>query len=173
MGKKKEKEKKNKKKNADASLKKQKNKKSSKQQQATLKSCSQKINAQKDDILKSNAPNAPEKSRKQSITDTAKCNSPEAAMQMLPVFQALSDENRLKIMNLLSVHERTTPELLELVDVVQSTMSHHLKILTEAGLISCRKQGKRSCYSIRPDTFAQIETYFACRISSAADTEEL
>ncbi|MCD7744458.1 MAG: metalloregulator ArsR/SmtB family transcription factor [Lachnospiraceae bacterium] len=106
---------------------------------------------------------------KKSATGAAKLSLPETELPMLPVFQALSDENRLKIIRLLTIRERTTPELLEQVDVVQSTMSHHLKILTEAGLISCQKKGKRSCYSIRPDTFAQIGAYFISQNPSIND----
>ncbi|MCD8346791.1 MAG: metalloregulator ArsR/SmtB family transcription factor [Lachnospiraceae bacterium] len=80
--------------------------------------------------------------------------------KMLIIFQALSDENRLKIMNLLAERERSTPELLESVNIVQSTMSHHMKVLSEAGLVQSRRAGKRSCYSVRKDTLEQAAAYF-------------
>ncbi|MCD8103634.1 MAG: metalloregulator ArsR/SmtB family transcription factor [Lachnospiraceae bacterium] len=81
--------------------------------------------------------------------------SPER--EMLIVFQALSDENRLKILNLLSEREMCSAELLKSVDVVQSTMSHHMKVLSESGLVACRREGKRICYTIRQDTLARLE----------------
>ncbi len=131
------------------------------------------ISTSKRDFLKNRSleNRVPEKSEKPTV-DAEKHSSLGTELQMLPIFQALSDENRLKIIRLLAIRERTTPELLELVDVVQSTMSHHLKILTEAGLINCRKQGKRSCYSIRPDTFSLAEAFFARQLSSEADVQK-
>jgi len=80
--------------------------------------------------------------------------------KMLVIFQALSDENRLKIINLLAERERSTPELLESIDIVQSTMSYHMKALSEAGLVQSRRVGKRSCYSVRKDTLEQAAAYF-------------
>ncbi|MCD7957436.1 MAG: metalloregulator ArsR/SmtB family transcription factor [Lachnospiraceae bacterium] len=74
------------------------------------------------------------------------------------LFQALSDENRLKILNLLSEQEMCSAELLQSVAVAQSTMSHHMKVLNECGLVSCRRDGKRICYTIRRDTLEQLES---------------
>ncbi|MCD8023257.1 MAG: metalloregulator ArsR/SmtB family transcription factor [Lachnospiraceae bacterium] len=78
---------------------------------------------------------------------------------VLVVFQALSDENRVKIMNLLAEREMCTSELLEAVKVVQSTMSHHMKVLCDAGLVSTHRVGKRSCYAARRDTLEQMQAY--------------
>lgn len=78
---------------------------------------------------------------------------------VLAIFQALSDENRMKIMNLLAEREMCTSELLEAVNVVQSTMSHHMKVLCDAGLVRTRRVGKRSCYAVRRDTLDQVEAY--------------
>ncbi|MCD7819302.1 MAG: metalloregulator ArsR/SmtB family transcription factor [Lachnospiraceae bacterium] len=78
---------------------------------------------------------------------------------MLAIFRALSDENRVKILNLLSEREMCTSELLDSLDIVQSTMSHHMKVLCETGLVSSRKEGKRTCYTIRVKTVEQMENY--------------
>ncbi|MCD8398353.1 MAG: metalloregulator ArsR/SmtB family transcription factor [Lachnospiraceae bacterium] len=86
--------------------------------------------------------------------------SDASAQEMLAIFQALSDENRLKIMTLLANGELSTPELLESIDVVQSTMSHHMKALSEAGLVQSRRVGKRSCYRVRKDTLERMASYF-------------
>lgn len=64
------------------------------------------------------------------------------------VFRALGDENRMQILSLLKQREMNGTELLQAVSIVQSTLSHHMKILTEAGLVHCRRQGKWSWYSV-------------------------
>ena len=64
------------------------------------------------------------------------------------VFRALGDENRMQILSLLKQREMNGTELLLAVSIVQSTLSHHMKILTEAGLVHCRRQGKWSWYSV-------------------------
>ncbi len=79
--------------------------------------------------------------------------------EAVAVFRALSDENRVKILELLSGGEFCTADLLKEVNVVQSTMSHHMKVLMESSLVSCRKDGKKSFYSIRGDRFKQLGTY--------------
>lgn len=91
--------------------------------------------------------------------EPSKRTADASTQEMLAIFQALSDENRLKIMNLLAKGELSTPELLESVDIVQSTMSHHMKALSEAGLVQSRRVGKRSCYRVRKDTLERLTTY--------------
>lgn len=77
------------------------------------------------------------------------------------IFRALGDESRMQILRLLRERELCGAELLRLVSIVQSTLSHHMKILTEAGLVRCRKQGNRTYYTIDRGTFRQVERY--CR----------
>ncbi len=73
------------------------------------------------------------------------------------LFGALSDENRIAIMNLLSQKELCASELLKSVPIVQSTMSHHMKVLAEAGLVSCRREGKRVYYSVNEEGIRRIQ----------------
>ena len=75
------------------------------------------------------------------------------------IFRALGDENRIRILELLQGGELCVADLLKSVHIVQSTLSHHLKILTEAGVIHCRKQGKWSYYSINSEMLKQIVIY--------------
>ena len=63
------------------------------------------------------------------------------------IFKALCDENRLMILEKLQMGERCTCELLEDFHLAQSTLSHHMKILTESGLVKGRKDGKWTHYS--------------------------
>lgn len=64
------------------------------------------------------------------------------------VFKALGDENRIKILQLLSTGEKCACRLLEEIDVTQPTLSHHMKILCDAGIVNGRKEGKWMHYSV-------------------------
>lgn len=64
------------------------------------------------------------------------------------IFKALSDANRLKIIDMLSCGEKCACDLLEYFDFTQPTLSHHMKVLTECGLVKCRKDGLWSYYSL-------------------------
>ncbi|MHB1404415.1 MAG: ArsR/SmtB family transcription factor [Desulfitobacteriaceae bacterium] len=63
-------------------------------------------------------------------------------------YKALGDETRLKMVRVLVQGERCVCELLDMFRVGQSTVSHHLKILENAGLISSRRVGKFVYYAI-------------------------
>ena len=64
------------------------------------------------------------------------------------VFKALCDEHRLMILELLRSGEKCACVLLEELDIAQSTLSHHMKILCESGIIDSRKGGKWTYYFI-------------------------
>jgi ArsR family transcriptional regulator len=64
------------------------------------------------------------------------------------VFKAFCDETRLMVLELLQSGEKCACVLLDRVNVGQSTLSHHMKILVESGVISARKEGKWTYYSI-------------------------
>ena len=65
------------------------------------------------------------------------------------LFKALGDENRLRILKLVSQGEDLCAcRILDELDITQPTLSHHMKILKDAGLISARKQGRWMHYSI-------------------------
>ena len=58
------------------------------------------------------------------------------------LFKALSDENRLQILAQLNNEEKCACVLLEKLAISQPTLSHHMRILAEARLVECRKEGK-------------------------------
>lgn len=64
------------------------------------------------------------------------------------VFQALCDEKRLRILELLQSGEKCACVLLEQLDIQQPTLSHHMKILCTSGMVTPRKAGKWTHYSI-------------------------
>ena len=64
------------------------------------------------------------------------------------VFKALCDENRIRILKLLTGGEKCACKLLDELSVTQPTLSHHMKILCDSGIVSGRKEGKWTHYSI-------------------------
>ncbi len=67
------------------------------------------------------------------------------------VFKAFCDENRLMILELLQSGEKCACRLLEDLNIGQSTLSHHMKILCDSGVVNSRKEGKWTHYSISED----------------------
>ena len=64
------------------------------------------------------------------------------------VFKAMGDENRLTILSLLKDGERCACRLQEALGISQPTLSHHMRILLDAGLVNGRKDGKWIYYSL-------------------------
>ena len=77
-------------------------------------------------------------------------------MEAVKIFKALADENRLEIMLLLMDGERCACQLLEALRIGQSTLSHHMRILCESGLVDARKTGKWMHYSLSFDGARQM-----------------
>lgn len=69
-------------------------------------------------------------------------------MDNAKIFRAFCDETRLAVLELLRSGEKCACVLLEKVDVGQSTLSHHMGILVGSGVVSARKVGKWTYYSI-------------------------
>ena len=70
--------------------------------------------------------------------------------------KALADENRLAVMLALQHGEKCGCVLLEELNITQPTLSHHMKILCESGLVNGRKEGKWMQYSICCESVKQI-----------------
>ena len=64
------------------------------------------------------------------------------------MFKALCDENRIKILKLLRSGEKCACHLNDEINVTQPTMSHHMKVLCDSGIVVGRKEGKWMHYSI-------------------------
>ncbi len=63
-------------------------------------------------------------------------------------FKAFCDPNRLAILNILQYGEKCACEILERISIGQPTLSHHMRILCDAGIVSSRKLGKMTFYSM-------------------------
>ena len=70
--------------------------------------------------------------------------------KIVSVFKALCDENRISILKLLRSGEKCACKLLDELNVTQPTLSHHMKILCDSGIVVGRKEGKWMHYSISP-----------------------
>lgn len=64
------------------------------------------------------------------------------------IFKAFCDENRIRILKRLITGEKCACELLEEINITQPTLSHHMKILCDSGIVVGRKEGKWIYYSI-------------------------
>lgn len=79
--------------------------------------------------------------------------------------KAIADETRQKIMSLCCCRELSVNEIVERLNVSQPTVSHHLAILRDAGLVNVRPEGKQTYYTLNQDRVAsccgQIMQVFA------------
>ncbi|OGN94030.1 MAG: hypothetical protein A2Y88_01305 [Chloroflexi bacterium RBG_13_48_10] len=76
--------------------------------------------------------------------------------QLLTFFKALADANRLKIVGLLSEHEYSVEHLAALLNLRPPTVSHHLKLLAEAGLVSARVESYYNLYQLETGVLEQF-----------------
>ena len=75
------------------------------------------------------------------------------------ICKALSDSNRLEIVQMLSEGEKCGCKLLERFEITQPTLSHHMKTLLESGMVNDRKDGKWHYYSLNLETLNAFKDY--------------
>uniref|UniRef100_UPI0037D9C8BB ArsR/SmtB family transcription factor n=1 Tax=Tepidimicrobium xylanilyticum TaxID=1123352 RepID=UPI0037D9C8BB len=85
------------------------------------------------------------------------------------ILKALADPNRLKIADILSCGELCACEILEHFEFTQPTLSHHVKVLTEAGLVNVRKDGLWNYYSLNKTKCNEIVLMLKNIISETGD----
>jgi ArsR family transcriptional regulator, arsenate/arsenite/antimonite-responsive transcriptional repressor len=81
--------------------------------------------------------------------------SPDEAVTLAIGFKALSDPARLRLISLVAAHagqEACVCDLTEPVGLSQPTVSHHLKLLVDAGILTREQRGKWAYYKLVPDT---------------------
>ena len=104
-----------------------------------------------------------------SPAETAACCSPltaepltmEQAAQVAPLLKALADPVRLRLLSLVASHqggEACICDLNEAFELSQPTISHHMKVLHEAGLVDRDKRGVWVYYKIRSQALASLGT---------------
>ena len=75
------------------------------------------------------------------------------------IFKAFCDENRICILKLLTTGEKCACKLLEELNITQPTLSHHMKILCDSGIVVGRKEGKWTHYSISAEGVDKAKKY--------------
>jgi DNA-binding HxlR family transcriptional regulator len=88
---------------------------------------------------------------------------PSKDEQLLTFFKALADANRLKIIGLLAQKPYSVEELSAMLNVRPPTVSHHLKLLSEAGLVSARAESYYNLYQLEPGVLDQIARHLAAQ----------
>ncbi|WP_099468228.1 ArsR/SmtB family transcription factor [Konateibacter massiliensis] len=84
------------------------------------------------------------------------------------LFKALADANRLMIVDMLSCGELCACEILEKFNITQPTLSHHMKILCDCGLVDGRKEGKWMYYSLNADKVQDFKN-FLCSVTTGTE----
>lgn len=77
--------------------------------------------------------------------------------EYVSIFKALADETRLKIVDMLSCGEMCACDILEPFNITQPTLSYHMKILTECGLVNAKRDGAWMRYSINAEKVSMIK----------------
>ena len=110
--------------------------------------------------------------------ETVACCSPltaapltqETADKIAPLLKALADPVRLRLMSLVAAHENGEAcvcDLNDAFDLSQPTISHHLKVLHEVGLLNRSKRGTWVYYQARPEALAAVAALFSGAESAA------
>jgi ArsR family transcriptional regulator len=108
-----------------------------------------------------------------SPAETAACCAPlsagpltmEQAGQVAPLLKALADPVRLRLMSLVASRaggEACVCDLNEAFDLSQPTISHHMKVLHDAGLVDRDKRGVWVYYRARPQALASLAALIGC-----------
>lgn len=90
----------------------------------------------------------------------------------IDIFKALGDSNRMRILSMLSVRDLCVCEINEILNVSMSTISSHLKILRNAGLVSSKKDGRWIIYSLNKKDGRVIDIIAGC-VDFISDSQEV
>ena len=76
--------------------------------------------------------------------------------KMAKVFKALSDPKRVKIVDLLSCGDMCACVLLKCFEITQPTLAHDMKVLSEAGIVTSRREGKKTYYALNRELLEKV-----------------
>ena len=80
---------------------------------------------------------------------------------MHAALQALSEPHRMAILSMLADGERPAGDFVEALPIAQPTVSKHLSVLREAGLVTVRKDAQRRLYSLNPAPLKELDLWLA------------
>ena len=93
----------------------------------------------------------------------------EKYLEHTKVFKALGDPKRAMIVDMLSCGELCACKILEKFKMSQSTLSHHMKLLRECGLVKGREEGKWTYYSLDEESIQKTKQFLCFITSDKAD----
>jgi DNA-binding transcriptional ArsR family regulator len=79
----------------------------------------------------------------------------------MDAFQTLADPTRRQIVETLRAGEQHVNDIVDALDIHQSGVSRHLRLLLEAGFVQVRPEGQMRLYSLRPEPFRELEAWVA------------
>jgi len=92
-----------------------------------------------------------------------------AATELATVFKALADPTRVAIVNrLAAADEVCVCDLTSAFELSQPTISHHLRLLRDAGLVEAERRGTWAYYRLVPEAIAQLRAVFDAGLAPAA-----
>ena len=80
---------------------------------------------------------------------------------MHAALQALSEPHRMAILSMLADGERPAGDFVDALPIAQPTVSKHLSVLREAGLVTVRKDAQRRLYSLNPAPLKELDLWLA------------
>lgn len=89
----------------------------------------------------------------------------EQYLQFTKIFKALGDPKRMMIVEMLSCGELCACDILENFEMSQSTLSHHMKLLRDYGIVNARNEGKWTYYSLDKATIKNAKQFLS-RVTS-------
>ena len=75
------------------------------------------------------------------------------------VLQALGDQSRRTVLEILRSHSATAGELADVLPIARPGVSRHLRVLREAGLVDVRQQAQQRIYSLRPEALIEVDEW--------------
>ncbi|MBO0898416.1 helix-turn-helix transcriptional regulator [Cellulomonas sp. zg-ZUI22] len=103
---------------------------------------------------------------------TGSTMSTEDAERTARTLKALADPARLRLLSLIAAHdggEACVCDLTEPVGLSQPTVSHHLRVLTDAGFVTREKRGVWSYYTLVPDAVRALTAHLGAHLLDAVD----
>ena len=76
--------------------------------------------------------------------------------KLTDIFKALSDSTRMRILQMLDKRSRSVNEIVDFFALTQPTISRHLKVLKEAGLVNVDRNGQKMIYTLNTDGLKEV-----------------
>jgi ArsR family transcriptional regulator len=96
----------------------------------------------------------------------------KSCAEYAPVFKAISDETRLRIIGMLSYErELCACNILEEFSITQPTLSYHMRILSDSGLVNARRDGSWMKYTLNKERADEVLDFLTCIIKENKETK--